>query len=133
MTHAPAARATMKTTTIALLTVAGSVAMATAQQVDMRIIPGLYPLDVSADGSVVVGNSAVFETVRWTEASGFVSLGRGTWTVFGAGAGTPDVSDDGTRLFQLVPGDQREQMVFDLIVQATVPEVNQWMGLDVTT
>lgn len=66
--------------------------------VQFELIPGFYPLDMSADGSVIVGNDIVFETVRWTRDTGPVSLGRGTFASLGVGAGTPDVSDDGTRI-----------------------------------
>ena len=53
-----------------------------------------YPWDISADGSVVVGNNAdgSWHAFRWTELTGPVSLGKGT------GTGTPDVSDDGLRV-----------------------------------
>ena len=55
--------------------------------------------DLSADGSVAVGNTnGVFETFRWTQATGIVPLGRATVPVLGTGAGTPDVSWDGTKV-----------------------------------
>lgn len=55
-----------------------------------------YPSDISADGSVVVGNTAegLYETFRWTELTGPVPLGRHTG-YSGGGAGSPEVSDDG--------------------------------------
>jgi len=58
-----------------------------------------YPLDISADGSVVVGNTAdgIYETFRWTEETGPVRLGMHTGNI-AAGGGTPDVSDDGNRV-----------------------------------
>ena len=55
--------------------------------------------DLSADGSVAVGNTnGIFETFRWTQATGVVPLGRATVPALGTGAGTPDVSWDGTRI-----------------------------------
>jgi uncharacterized membrane protein len=55
--------------------------------------------DLSADGSVAVGNTNLdFETFRWTQATGVVPLGRATVPVIGTGAGTPDVSWDGTQI-----------------------------------
>lgn len=55
--------------------------------------------DLSDDGSVVVGNTQfAYETFRWTEGTGVVPLGRATAPVLGVGAGTPDVSADGTRV-----------------------------------
>ena len=51
---------------------------------------------ISADGSVVVGNSNFdYETYRWTSETGIQLLGRATVPVLGTGAGGPDVSDDG--------------------------------------
>lgn len=55
-----------------------------------------YPLGVSVDGSVVTGNSTTgFVPFRWTQATGFVSLGRPT---FVGGGGKPGISADGTRI-----------------------------------
>ena len=54
-----------------------------------------YPVSVSADGSVVVGNGASggFIPFRWTQATGFVSLGR---PAIVGGGGVPGVSADGS-------------------------------------
>jgi uncharacterized membrane protein len=55
--------------------------------------------DISADGSVVVGNTVgAYETFRWTQSTGIVPLGRATAPVLGVGAGTPDVSWDGNHI-----------------------------------
>ena len=52
--------------------------------------------DISADGSVVVGNTeGVYETFRWTEGDGIVPLGMAS-AIVGSMAGSPDVSADGT-------------------------------------
>ncbi len=61
---------------------------------------GVTASGVSADGSVIVGNTAdgAYETFRWTEAEGVVLLGGATVPVLGTGAGIPDVSDDGLRI-----------------------------------
>src|SRR5829696_7599465 len=42
-----------------------------------------------------------------------------------------EVFDDWLRFAQLVPGESREQVVFDLVVEATVPEVGDRVGEDV--
>jgi uncharacterized membrane protein len=87
----------MKTTTTLLLIALSAHANA-GEQVRFELLPGMYPLDMSADGSVIVGNDIAFETVRWTRSTGIENLGRGTFGPLGIGAGTPDVSDDGTRI-----------------------------------
>lgn len=57
------------------------------------------PTDVSSDGSVVVGNIyGPYETFYWTSETGPLPLGRATVPVLGVGAGSPDVSADGTRV-----------------------------------
>jgi uncharacterized membrane protein len=51
--------------------------------------------DMSADGTVVVGNTiGSYETFRWTADTGIVTLGR----VASSPAGSPDVSADGLRV-----------------------------------
>jgi uncharacterized membrane protein len=51
--------------------------------------------DVSEDGTVVTGLAGLsYEVFRWTEATGIVPLGR----IAPAQAGTPDISEDGTRI-----------------------------------
>lgn len=72
-------------------------AVSNAQDIRFEVLPGIYPLDMSVDGSVIVGNDINFETVRWTRESGVVNLGRGTFPL-GVGAGSPDISDDGTKI-----------------------------------
>ena len=89
------ARAALTVTLACLCLVAGqAIAVPT-----LTIIGQNYPSDMSADGSVVVGNTAdgLYETFRWTEFTGSVSLGRHTAYIQG-GAGLPDVSFDGTRV-----------------------------------
>jgi len=56
-----------------------------------------YPLSVSSDGSVVVGNGATGQYIpfRWSQATGFVSLGR---PQNGGAGGQPGVSADGSRV-----------------------------------
>lgn len=61
--------------------------------------PGYIASDLSADGSVAAGNLiGPYETFRWTEATGEVLLGEATSPVLGTGAGSPDISYDGTRI-----------------------------------
>ena len=56
-----------------------------------------YPISVSNDGSVVAGNGADshYTPFRWTQATGFVSLGRPQMV---GGGGIPGVSADGKRV-----------------------------------
>lgn len=85
---------TRKVAPIVLAALAGSVC---AQEVNFEVLSRMFPLDMSADGSVIVGNDNNFETVRWTADTGVVNLGRGTFPL-GVGAGSPDCSDDGTKV-----------------------------------
>jgi hypothetical protein len=66
-----------------------------AQDINFELLPNMFPLDMSTDGSVIVGNDVNYETVRWTAATGVMNLGRGTQSL-GVGAGSPDCSDDGS-------------------------------------
>jgi hypothetical protein len=61
------------------------------------IFDGGYPQCVSSDGTVVSGNDASgsFVPFRWTQATGFVSLGR---PQAGNAGGVPGMSADGTRI-----------------------------------
>ena len=61
------------------------------------IFDNAYPLSVSSDGSVVVGNDASggFVPFRWTQAGGFVSLGRPSHI---GGGGFAGVSSDGSKV-----------------------------------
>lgn len=64
-----------------------------------QIIGSVFATDVSADGSVVVGNTVgAYETFRWTQSTGIVPLGRASVPALGVGGGTPDVSYDGTKI-----------------------------------
>jgi uncharacterized membrane protein len=75
------------------------VSIASCNAASIEFIGSVLATDISADGSVVVGNTeGDFETFRWTSATGVVPLGRATVPVLGVGAGTPDVSDDGTKV-----------------------------------
>ena len=59
-------------------------------------LPGVFPWDISSDGSVVVGNTVgVYEAFRWTAESGVVPLGMNPGSHGMNGGGTPDVSEDG--------------------------------------
>lgn len=85
----------------------GAVAACTVAQAEVTFeIMGLGgATDISADGSVVVGNTqGDYETFRWTEETGMVPLGLATVPVIGTGAGTPDVSADGTRVSATILG-----------------------------
>ncbi|MFQ5424217.1 MAG: hypothetical protein ACE5F9_09590 [Phycisphaerae bacterium] len=90
-----------------LLTTSTLVALTNAAtaQVTFHFIGLGFATDVSADGSVVVGNTeGDFETFRWTVLDGIVPLGRATVPVLGIGAGAPDVSADGTMISATILG-----------------------------
>ena len=89
---------------IPVITIALIASATSAQEVQFETFPGIFMLDMSTDGSIIVGNNAAFEAVRWTRETGIVLLGRDT-TSFGAGAGTPDISDDGTRVSATISTD----------------------------
>ncbi|MHC4220237.1 MAG: hypothetical protein ACYSU7_17465 [Planctomycetota bacterium] len=75
-----------------------AVSPALAQQVTFEIIGPGSGTGVSADGSVVVGNTEDFGTFRWTAGTGMVDLGRNAFVAIGQAAGTPDVSADGVKI-----------------------------------
>ena len=58
-------------------------------QVSLEFIGSFYATDVSADGSVVAGNTSNgdYETCRWTAQDGLVLLGNSTVPYIGTGAG----------------------------------------------
>lgn len=95
---------------IAIAAVVGTTA--TADSVQFRLLGEFYATAVSADGSVVAGNSAdnIFETVRWTDGGGVQRLGRATVPTLGTGAGTPDISYDGTRISGTILSDDGTHM-----------------------
>ncbi len=53
---------------------------------------------ISADGTVIAGNTNGYEAFRWTADTGIVPLGMSSYAVLGMGAGAPDISADGTRI-----------------------------------
>lgn len=58
-----------------------------------------FASDLSYDGSIATGNLiGPYETFRWTINGGVELLGGATVPSLGVGAGTPDISDDGTRI-----------------------------------
>ena len=78
----------------------------------IQFIGATLPTDLSYDGSVVVGNlPSSFETFRWTQAGGVVPLGRPTVPTLGLGAGSPDVSWDGTKVSATILSDSGTQQV----------------------
>ena len=70
-------------------------------QVNYHLIGEGMATDISADGLVVVGNLISYEAWRWTKHTGIVPLGRGS-SPSGSIAGTPDVSDDGTKVSAMI-------------------------------
>ena len=71
-------------------------------QPTIEFLPAGYILtDISADGVVGAGNVIFdnsYETFRWERGGAPVRLGRDTVGAIGTGAGTPDISSDGTRI-----------------------------------
>ena len=84
----------------------GLTGLAGAQTVTVQYLEGVLATDLSADGSVIVGNQqGNYETFRWTQETGVELLGRSTFDVLGVGAGGPKVSADGTRVSATILGD----------------------------
>lgn len=86
-----------------LLAAAASGAASGQKVVFELLTPGapdnVFPLSCSADGTAIAGNTGgAYETFRWTEETGIQPLGGATGPVLGVGAGTPDISNDGTRI-----------------------------------
>jgi len=78
---------------------------ADAQTVTVQYLEGVMATDLSADGSVVVGNKmGNYETFRWTQETGIELLGMSSVEVLGVGAGGPKVSADGTRISATILG-----------------------------
>ncbi|MBC8366805.1 T9SS type A sorting domain-containing protein [bacterium] len=74
-------------------------ASASAEVTFEYIGENIWGTSLSSDGSAVAGNTeGVYETFRWTEETGVELLGRATSPYIGTGAGTPDISADGTRI-----------------------------------
>lgn len=96
---------------------------ALAQDINFEILHNIYPLDMSTDGSVIVGNDFNYETVRWTAATGVVNLGRGTYPL-GVGAGTPDCSDDGSVVSATIINTEGT-----LVTQGRWTEATGWVDL----
>lgn len=87
----------IRTHAAALLLIAAA-GTAPAQSVTF-LRPNYIATDLSADGRVACGNLVgPYETFRWTAETGEVRLGAGTVDVLGVGAGSPDISYDGTRI-----------------------------------
>ncbi len=82
----------------ALALLAAAVTGQADADVTLEMIGNCQATDVSADGSAIAGISDAFGTFRWTEADGIVDLGRNAWLALGRGAGSPDISADGTRV-----------------------------------
>ena len=73
--------------------------------VTLEMIGSGFATSISADGSVIAGNTfGEYETFRWTAGTGIVPLGLATVPVLGTGAGTPDISADGTRISATILG-----------------------------
>ena len=78
----------------------------------IQFIGSTLPTDLSQNGAVVVGNLPTsFETFRWTEETGVVPLGRATVPTLGTGAGSPDVSWDGTKVSATILSDDGTKAV----------------------
>ncbi len=75
---------------------------AASAQPTIEFLPAGYVLtDLSTKGAAGAGNvvgDGTYETFRWTSDGTIVRLGRDTVGPIGIGAGTPDISHDGTRI-----------------------------------
>ncbi len=92
--------------TVALLGAALAPGAAHAVSLTLDVFGPALATDVSADGSVVVGNMPdTYESFRWTAADGVVRLGRSTLTALGTASGLPGVSADGTRVSATILSD----------------------------
>lgn len=90
---------------LAITVVAAFATTVTADVTIEFIGDNIYAASISADGSVVVGNTqGDYETFRWTRETGVVALGQATAPVLGVGAGIPQVSADGTRVSATILG-----------------------------
>src|SRR5689334_9603814 len=67
------------------------------------LFDGGYPFCVSSDGTVIAGNNVSdYGPFRWTQATGYVSLGRPAY--YNAG-GSPGMSWDGSRIASSINSD----------------------------
>lgn len=84
--------------TKAMLSVGLALCAGAASAQEVVILPVDYLItDLSADGQVGVGNLfGPFETFRYEWGGSPVLLGRGTVNTIGTGAGSPDISYDGS-------------------------------------
>ncbi len=84
--------------TLAIIAAAGA---ATAEPTIEFLPDGFVLTDLSSEGAMGAGNvvgDGSYETFRWTRGGNIERLGRDTVNPIGVGAGTPDISYDGTRV-----------------------------------
>ncbi|MBX3352759.1 MAG: hypothetical protein KF684_07475 [Phycisphaeraceae bacterium] len=90
-----------KHTTVAIASLLTLVGAAHAAPTIEFLPPGFLVTDLSLDGTIGCGNvqgDGSFETFRWQRGVGITRLGFATVPVLGIGAGSPDISYDGTRI-----------------------------------
>lgn len=69
------------------------------------LFDGGYPISITPDGSVIVGNTTdTYGAFRWTRGGGFVHLGMDAEPVVGSTGGQPGVSNDGTKVAATIIG-----------------------------
>ncbi len=69
------------------------------------LFDGGFPINVTPDGNVIVGNTAdTYGAFRWTRSGGFVRLGMDAAPVIGGTGGVPGVSNDGTKVAATIIG-----------------------------
>ncbi len=101
----------MSRLTLLALSLALAHPVAARSAVTLEILPPSLATDVSADGSVIVGNMPDnYETFRWTAGSGVIRLGRSSLDKIGKAAGLPGVSSDGSRICASIISDDRTYM-----------------------
>ncbi|MGP1308718.1 MAG: hypothetical protein ACTS27_00785 [Phycisphaerales bacterium] len=107
-------------TAVSLLTLVGASHAAPT----IELLPaGFLITDLSQDGSMGCGNvqgDGSFETFRWERGGSLVRLGRATVPTLGIGAGSPDISYDGTRVSASIISSD------DLMTQGLWDQVAGW-------
>ncbi len=88
---------------------------ATAEPTIEFLPDGFILTDLSTEGAMGAGNvvgDGTYETFRWTRGGTIERLGRDTVIPIGVGAGTPDISHDGTRISASILSDDNQMMTW---------------------
>ncbi|MFG0246394.1 MAG: GC-type dockerin domain-anchored protein [Phycisphaerales bacterium JB052] len=89
----------MRNRQLTLIVLLGACGMSAHAQTVYELPRNYFASDLSYDGSVATGNMVgPYEPFRWTIQDGAQLIGGATVPTIGVGAGTPDISYDGTRI-----------------------------------